>query len=76
LRPVRRRTGADLRAALAEIPPPDEQFEAGIAGRPRSAHDLVIAAHALQTDRTVLTFDAKARFGDLPGLRVAEVASS
>jgi tRNA(fMet)-specific endonuclease VapC len=44
-------------------------------GRPRSAHDLIIAAHALQTDRTVLTFDAKARFGDLPGLRVAEVAS-
>jgi len=38
------------------------------AGRPRGAHDLIIAAHALQTERTVLTFGAKARFGDLPGV--------
>jgi len=37
-------------------------------GTPRGAHDLIIAAHALQTDRIVLTFDAKARFGDLPGV--------
>jgi tRNA(fMet)-specific endonuclease VapC len=35
---------------------------------PRSAHDLIIAAHALQTERIVLSFDAKARFGDLPGV--------
>jgi tRNA(fMet)-specific endonuclease VapC len=42
------------------------------AGAPRGAHDLIIAAHALQTDRTVLTFDAKARFGELPGVAVAE----
>ena len=35
-------------------------------GTPRGAHDLIIAAHAMQTDRIVLTFDAKARFGDLP----------
>lgn len=42
------------------------------AGTPRGAHDLIIAAHALQTDRTVLTFDAKARFGDLPGVATAE----
>jgi len=34
----------------------------------RGAHDLIIAAHALQTERTVLTFGAKARFGDLPGV--------
>jgi tRNA(fMet)-specific endonuclease VapC len=41
------------------------------AGTPRAAHDLIIAAHALQTDRIVLTFDAKARFGDLPGVSVS-----
>lgn len=39
---------------------------AGRAGVPRGAHDLIIAAHALQTERIVLTVDAKARFGDLP----------
>src|SRR6266571_4678659 len=37
-------------------------------GTPRGAHDLIIAAHALQDDRIVLTFDAKARFADLPGV--------
>lgn len=37
-------------------------------GTPRGAHDLIVAAHAMQTDRIVLTFDAKARFGDLPGV--------
>ena len=29
--PARRHTGADLRAALADIPPPDERFAADIA---------------------------------------------
>lgn len=38
------------------------------SGVPRSAHDLIIAAHALQTERIVLSFDAKARFGDLRGM--------
>jgi tRNA(fMet)-specific endonuclease VapC len=38
------------------------------SGRPRGAHDLIIAAHAAQTGRLVLTRDAKARFGDLPGI--------
>jgi antitoxin (DNA-binding transcriptional repressor) of toxin-antitoxin stability system len=32
MRPARRRTGADLRAALEDIPPPDERFAADIAG--------------------------------------------
>jgi tRNA(fMet)-specific endonuclease VapC len=41
-------------------------------GMPRGAHDLIIAAHAMQTDRTVLTFDAKARFADLPGVNAAD----
>jgi tRNA(fMet)-specific endonuclease VapC len=42
------------------------------AGQPRGAHDLIIAAHALQTDRIVLTFDAKARFNGLPGVSATE----
>jgi prevent-host-death family protein len=32
IRPARRRTGADLRAALADIPPPDDRFSDDIAG--------------------------------------------
>jgi antitoxin (DNA-binding transcriptional repressor) of toxin-antitoxin stability system len=31
IRPARRRTGADLRAALAGLPPPDDRFAADIA---------------------------------------------
>ena len=42
------------------------------AGTPRGAHDLIIAAHAVETDRTILTFDAKARFADLPGVSAIE----
>jgi tRNA(fMet)-specific endonuclease VapC len=42
------------------------------AGTPRGAHDLIIAAHAVQTDRTVLTFDAKARFAGLPGVSATD----
>ncbi len=38
------------------------------AGRPRGAHDLIIAAHAAETGRTVITLDAAARFSDLPGV--------
>ncbi|MCI2265351.1 type II toxin-antitoxin system VapC family toxin [Sediminivirga luteola] len=38
------------------------------SGRQRGAHDLIIAAHAAQTGRTVLSRDPTARFGDLPGV--------
>jgi tRNA(fMet)-specific endonuclease VapC len=38
------------------------------SGRPRGAHDLIIAAHAAETGRTVLSRDVKARFNDLPGV--------
>jgi len=38
------------------------------SGTARGGHDLIIAAHAAETGRTVLTHDAKARFGDLPGV--------
>lgn len=42
-------------------------------GNPRGAHDLIIAAHALQTERAIVTLDAKARFSDLPGVSVTSV---
>jgi tRNA(fMet)-specific endonuclease VapC len=45
------------------------------AGAPCGAHDLIIAAHALQTERIVLTFDAKARFADLPGVSASPAES-
>jgi tRNA(fMet)-specific endonuclease VapC len=38
------------------------------SGTPRGAHDLIIAAHAAETGRIVLSRDAKARFADLPGV--------
>jgi tRNA(fMet)-specific endonuclease VapC len=41
-------------------------------GQPRGAHDLIIAAHAVETARTVLSLDTKARFGGLPGVIAAE----
>lgn len=37
-------------------------------GTPRGAHDLIVAAHALEHGRTVVSLDAKAKFGDLPGV--------
>jgi tRNA(fMet)-specific endonuclease VapC len=37
-------------------------------GRPRGAHDLIIAATAAATGRTVLSSDASAAFADLPGV--------
>jgi tRNA(fMet)-specific endonuclease VapC len=37
-------------------------------GAPRGARDLIIAAHAAETGRTVLTRDIKASFAGLPGV--------
>jgi len=42
-------------------------------GRRRDAHDLIIAATALATDRIVLTTDRAARFDELPGVRAVLV---
>lgn len=42
------------------------------SGTPRGAHDLIIAAHAAETGRTILSRDAKARFGDLPNVLAAQ----
>jgi tRNA(fMet)-specific endonuclease VapC len=38
------------------------------SGARRGAHDLIIAAHAVETSRLVLSRDAKARFGELAGV--------
>ena len=40
---------------------------------PRWAHDLIIAAHAAETGRMILSRDAKARFGELPGVSAINV---
>jgi tRNA(fMet)-specific endonuclease VapC len=42
------------------------------AGRPRGAHDLIVAATAVSTDRVVLTADTSG-FAGLPGLEVRTV---
>ncbi|MEV0158064.1 PIN domain-containing protein [Micromonospora sp. NPDC050686] len=42
------------------------------AGTPRGAHDLIIAAHAAETGRIILSRDANARFGDLPNVLAAQ----
>src|SRR3984885_664355 len=34
------------------------------SGAPRGAHDLIIAAHAAETGRSILSRDTKARFAD------------
>ncbi len=38
------------------------------AGIVRGAHDLIIASHAAQTGRLLISRDASARFGGLPGV--------
>lgn len=37
-------------------------------GTPRGHHDMIIAATARATDRTILTRDVSARFDELPGV--------
>jgi tRNA(fMet)-specific endonuclease VapC len=39
-------------------------------GNPRGSHDLIVAATARATSRTLVTADAKAAFEELPGLEV------
>jgi tRNA(fMet)-specific endonuclease VapC len=43
-------------------------------GRPRGAHDLIIAATARATDRVLLSTDAQAGFADLPEVKVRLLA--
>lgn len=40
------------------------------AGTPRGAHDLIIAAHARQTGRRIVSLDPRARFSALPGVEI------
>jgi tRNA(fMet)-specific endonuclease VapC len=40
-------------------------------GKPRGAHDLIIAATAATTARSVVTYDRRAAFAELPGVRVS-----
>ncbi|MEU6778387.1 PIN domain-containing protein [Nonomuraea angiospora] len=42
-------------------------------GKPRGAYDLLIAATAAATARTVITMDSSAVFDDLPGVRAQVV---
>jgi predicted nucleic acid-binding protein len=42
------------------------------SGTPRGAYDLIIAAHAAETGRTIVSRDARARFGSLPGVDATE----
>jgi tRNA(fMet)-specific endonuclease VapC len=44
------------------------------AGTPRGAHDLIIAATAVASDRVVITGDTRG-FADLPGVQVRGVQS-
>ena len=37
-------------------------------GRPKGAHDLILAAHAAQTGRILVSRESSARFGGLPGV--------
>ncbi len=43
-------------------------------GVQRGAHDLIIAATAAATNRTVVTLDRGARFGELPGVNCLELS--
>jgi predicted nucleic acid-binding protein len=42
-------------------------------GTARGPHDLIIAAHAAETGRQIVTLDRKARFTDLPGVVAADL---
>jgi tRNA(fMet)-specific endonuclease VapC len=46
-----------------------------VTGRPRGRHDLIIAATAAMTRRAIMTSDAKAVFGGLPGVEVEVFAA-
>lgn len=76
-RPARTLYVADVVATISV-----ESYDVGVArvharllaharrtGRPRGAHDLIIAATALERNRTLVSADTDA-FADLPGLSV------
>ncbi|MGY4102594.1 PIN domain-containing protein [Nocardia sp. R16R-3T] len=80
--PIRQRRQDFVDAILATVPVEDYTLEAARAharllayvqreGRPRGAHDLLIAATSVVTARMLRSTDGKAKFGDLPGVHVA-----
>lgn len=44
------------------------------AGRPRGYADLIIAAHAIETGRTLVSLDKAARFSELPGVNAVDLS--
>jgi tRNA(fMet)-specific endonuclease VapC len=76
----RKRRGAFVEGVLTTVP--IEEYDLDVArshaglmvatrrsGRPRGAHNLIIAATAAARERTVVTSDARG-FSDLPGVEV------
>ena len=45
------------------------------SGSPRGAHDLIIAAHAAEHSRMLVSLDARARFENLPGVTALDPLS-
>lgn len=45
-------------------------------GAPRGAHDIMIAAHAQQSRRAIVSLDAAAQFADLPDVEVVPAGQS
>ena len=43
------------------------------SGQPRGAHDLIVAATAVATDRSVMTLDVNAQFAELSGVRTLAI---
>lgn len=79
--PRRRQSAAFLEHVLELLPVEDYTLavaehhaellaHTAATGRPRGGHDLIIAATARATKRTILTLDRKAAYDDLPGVEV------
>lgn len=82
-----RRSGREAFVARVLATIPIESYDLAVAqvhglllatvhrqGAQRGAHDLLVAATAAATKRTVVTIDRSARFGDLPGVECIEVS--
>lgn len=81
-----RRSGREAFVAQVLATIPIENYDLAVAqvhglllatvhrqGAQRGAHDLLVAATAAATKRTIVTIDRSARFGDLPGVECIEV---
>jgi predicted nucleic acid-binding protein len=66
--------GVRQRMAVEEYTASTAEFHARLMahtianGMQRGAHDLIIAAHAAQSGRLLVSTDYRARFADLPGV--------